>query len=186
MTDVSYLGAGSAEWINWCRAMLALRKTDVENLYELVAAKRGARLKWKTADGEGLTFTKYIGHSKRPDTICWTEMTIADAEELKAGQGKTVDDVLKHVPQNALVAKDDLKKVCQHNGIGKHLVNDLINELVEDELLFEHRIPRKEVKPKVLLGRNQFSIDPALTLDAYQQDSQGHYHIPALPKPKSL
>jgi RecA-family ATPase len=76
MTDVSYLGAGSAEWINWCRAMLALRKTDVENLYELIAAKRGARLKWKTADGESLTFTKYIGHSRRPDTICWNEMTI--------------------------------------------------------------------------------------------------------------
>ena len=52
MTDVSYLGAGSAEWINFCRGMLALRKTDIENVYELIAAKRGARLIGKLRMGK--------------------------------------------------------------------------------------------------------------------------------------
>lgn len=75
-----YLGAGSAEWSNWSRAIIALNKTDVDNLYELIAAKRGARLKWRTADGESLTMKRYIGHSKRPDTICWVEMAIADSQ----------------------------------------------------------------------------------------------------------
>jgi hypothetical protein len=178
MTDVSYLGAGSAEWINWCRAMLALRKTDVENLYELIAAKRGARLKWRTADGEGLSFTRYIGHSKRADTICWMEMAIGDAEELRANNGKTTQDVLKHVPQDALIAKDDLKKICVQNGIGKNRTNDLINELIEDDQLFESPVPRSGKRPKVLLSRKLVTLNPSLMLDAYVQNSQGHY-IPA-------
>jgi RecA-family ATPase len=178
MTDVSYLGAGSAEWINWCRAMLALRKTDVENLYELIAAKRGARLKWKTADGEGLSFKKYIGHSKRPDTICWHEMAFGEAEEMKANSGKTAEAVLKHVPQNALIAKDDLIEICQRDGIGKHLAPKLIDELLSDKTLFEHRIPRANVKPKVVYSREAITL-PSLSLDAYQQNSQGHYIIPA-------
>lgn len=182
MTDFTYIGAGSAEWSNWSRAIIALNKTDVDNLYELIAAKRGARLKWKTADGEGLTMKRYIGHCKRPDTICWIEMAIAEAEELRANNGKSVDDVLKHVPKTGLMAKEDLKKVCQQNGIGKHLVIELISELVEDEQLFEYRIPRKEVKPKVMLSREQLIIDPALTLDSYTQDSQGYYHAPTILK----
>jgi RecA-family ATPase len=76
-TDFTYIGAGSAEWSNWSRAIIALNKTDVDNIYELVAAKRGTRLKWKTADGEGLSLKRYIGHCKRPDTICWIEMAIS-------------------------------------------------------------------------------------------------------------
>jgi hypothetical protein len=178
MTDFTYFGAGSAEWSNWSRAIIALNKTDVDNLYELIAAKRGARLKWRTADGEGLSMKRYIGHCKRPDTICWIEMAIAEAEELRANNGKSVDDVLKHVAKTGLIAKEDLKKVCQQNGIGKHLVIELISDLVEDEQLFEYRIPRKEVKPKVMLSREQLIVDPGLTLDSYTQDSQGYYHAP--------
>jgi RecA-family ATPase len=182
MTDVSYLGAGSAEWINWCRAMLALRKTDVDNLYELIAAKRGSRLKWKSADGENLTFTKYIGHSRRPDTICWNEMAIADAEELRANNGKQAEDVLKHVPQEDLIAKDQLIEACQIQGIGKHLAQKLIAELLTAEKLHEYQVPRKGVKAKVLLGREKLSLSPSLYLDAYRQNSHGYYITPA-PEP---
>jgi hypothetical protein len=186
MTDVSYLGAGSAEWINWSRAMLALRETDVDNLYELIAAKRGARLRWKTADGEGLAFTKYIGHSKRPDTIYWTEMTIADAEELKAGQGKTAQDVMKHVPQTALIAKDDLIKICRQTGMGKNLTLDFITELLEDDQLFEHLADRPNKRAKVLLGRSPSTTQ--LSLDAYSRNSEGHYiKLPVIDlKPKAV
>ena len=180
MTDVSYLGAGSAEWINWCRCMLALRKTDVENLYELIAAKRGARLKWRMADGEGLTFTKYIGHTKRPDTICWMEMAIADAEELRANNGKSAGDVLKNVPQGALIAKDDLIEACQRGGIGKHKSPKLINDLMGAKKLFEVLVPRSNVKPKVLLSREPVVVNPEILLDAYVQNSQGHYLAPAI------
>ena len=179
MTDVSYLGAGSAEWINWSRAMLALRKTDVENLYELVAAKRGARLKWKTADGLSLAFKKYIGHSKRPDTICWIEMAVGDAEQLRANNGKNTDAVLKHVPQDELIAKEDLMAICQQNGIGKNLVPKLIRELLNDKMLFEHEVPRTGTRPKILLSRKQVTLPTTLQFESYVQNSQGHYLIPA-------
>ena len=183
MTDFTYLGAGSAEWSNWSRAILALKKTDVDNLYELIAAKRGARLRWKTADGESLTMKRYIGHCKRPDTICWVEMAIADAEELKANNGKSVEDVMKHVPQSGLVEKKHLKSTCQQTRIGKHLVTDLIDELVEDHRLYVYLIPRKGMKPAVLLSRIQMEINKSLTLDAYEQDSNGFYHLPPTKEP---
>jgi energy-coupling factor transporter ATP-binding protein EcfA2 len=176
-TDPTYLGAGSAEWINSCRAMLALRKTEVDNLYELIAAKRGDRLKWRTADGESLSFTKYIGHCKRPDTICWIEMAIAEAEELRANNGKSTEDVLKHVPQDHLIAKDALFKMCSQNGVGKHKTAELLNELIEEDQLFEVPVPRAGKKPKVLLSRQSVTLDPALTLDSLRQNSQGHYII---------
>ena len=179
LTDFTYMGAGSAEWSNWSRAIIGLKKTDVDNLYELIAAKRGARLKWKTADGEGLTMKRYIGHSKRPDTICWVEMAIADAEELRANKGKGVEDVLKHVPQSDLIAKDDLIKICRKNGIGRDLVTELINELLEDNQMFEVLVPRPNKRPKVLLSRKAVTLNPALVLDAVVLNSQGHYVIPA-------
>jgi len=188
ITDPAYLGAGSAEWANWSRAVLALRKTDVANLYELVCGKRGEKLKWRAADGEALTFTKYIGHCKRPDTICWIGMAIAEAEELKAGNGKTTEDVLKHVPQNNLIAKDDLIKICRQNGMGKNLVADFINDLLNDDQLFEHAATRPGKRPKVLLSRSPATLPNPLPLDAYTRNSEGHYFEPTLtePAPKTL
>jgi hypothetical protein len=184
MTDFTYMGAGSAEWSNWSRAIIALNKTDVDNLYELIAAKRGARLRWKTADGESLSMKRYIGHCKRPDTICWVEMAIADAEELRANNGKGAEDVLKHVPQVDLIAKDDLVKICRQTGIGKNLAIELINELLDDDQLFEVPVPRAGKRPKVLLSRKPVNLNPALVLDTTVQNSQGHYVIPELKEAK--
>jgi hypothetical protein len=181
LTDFTYMGAGSAEWANWSRAILGLNKLQVGNLYELVAAKRGSRLRWKTADGEGLTMKRYIAHSKRPDTICWVEMAFAEAEELKANNGKSGDDVMKHVPQHLLIGKSELIKLCGQNGIGKHLADGLIKELVEDELLYEVKVARTGTKPKVLISRQPVAVKSGVQLDAFVQNSQGHYSIPAEP-----
>lgn len=174
-TDFSYFGAGSAEWSNWSRAIVALNKTDVENLYELIAAKRGARLRWRTADEETLTLKKYIGHCKRPDTICWIEMAVADAEELRAGVAKSAENVLKHVPQVGLIAKDDLIETCRRNGIGKNRVPKLIEELIADEDLFEHRATREGKVPKILLGREPQAEGELPRLDEYQRSISGYY-----------
>jgi hypothetical protein len=184
MTDFTYLGAGSAEWSNWSRAVIALNKTDVDNRYELIAAKRGMRLEWRTADGESMTQKRYIGHCKRPDTICWVEMAIADAEELRANNGKTIEDVLKHVPQHLSIAKDDLVKVCRQNGIGKNLTSELIDELLNDDQLYEVLVPRMGKRPRVLISREPVTLKPGLMLDVLVQNSQGHYTIPASQEPK--
>jgi len=108
-------------------------------------------------------------------------MAIADAEELRANNGKNAEAVLKHVPQDALIGKDDLIEICQRKGIGKHLSPKLIAQLLEDGTLTEYRVPRPNVKPKVLLGRQKLNLNPNLSLDAYAQNSQGHYIIPQNP-----
>jgi hypothetical protein len=97
-----------------------------------------------------------------------------------ANNGKGVEDVLKHVPQSGLVEKKQLKSTCQQTGIGKHLFGELVEELVEDDRLIEHLIPRKGMKPAVLLGRRQMEINKTMTLDAYEQDSNGFYHFPTI------
>jgi len=181
--DPAYLGAGSAEWANWARAVLALRKTDVENLFELIAAKRGTRLKWKSADGESLAFKRYIGYCKRPDTICWVEMAIADAEELKANNGKNAADVLKHVPAVGLIAKDDLISQCRKHGLSRNMTVELLNQILADDQLFEVPVPRPGKRPKVLLSREPVTLSPNLILDALTQNSQGHYILPAPTEP---
>ena len=181
MTDMTYLGAGSAEWSNWCRAIITLNQTDVPILYELIASKRGHRLKWKEADGQSPTRKRYIGHCKRPDTICWVEMAIADAEELRANSGKTGEDVMKHVPPQHFIGKTELIKACGQGGIGKHLADDLIKDLVENERLYEVAVPRAATKPKTLISRQPVTLRAGLKLDGLIQSSQGHYVMPAEP-----
>ena len=180
ITDPAYLGAGSAEWANWSRAVLALRKTDVTNLYELVCGKRGDKLRWKAPDGQSLTFTRYIGHSKRPGTICWMEMAVAEAEELKAGNGKTGEDVMKYVPQKGLISKDILIKTCRQNAIGRNTIIELLNELLENDQIFEHSASRIGKRPKVLISRSPATRTTMLALDAYVRNSEGFYFEPAL------
>jgi uncharacterized membrane protein len=71
--ELAYLGAGSAEWCNAARAVLALRPTAADGIFELRAAKRGGRLGWVDATGARTT-VRYIGHDKRPGVIAWREV----------------------------------------------------------------------------------------------------------------
>lgn len=44
----AYVGTGSAEWANASRAVVSVSPTEIPGVVELIAAKRGGRLKWKT------------------------------------------------------------------------------------------------------------------------------------------
>ena len=146
-------------------------------LYALVAAKRGARLKWREADGEALSFSRYIGHCKRPDTICWIEMAIAEAEEMQANQSKGRADVLKLVPQDALIAKDDLIETCRQNSIGRNRAMALVNKMIEDKVLFEHCLNRAGKRAKVCLARVAKAEGVELNADDFITTSRGYYII---------
>lgn len=80
-SQMAYAGAGSAEWANWARGFLAMRATSDRGVFQLVAAKRGARLRWRESDGETLSFRKHIKHSRNEGEICWHELT---SEEVAA------------------------------------------------------------------------------------------------------
>jgi hypothetical protein len=83
--DYAYLGAGSAEWINPARAALALRSLGSDSVFELRAAKRGKRLRWRDAEGEP-TMRQYIAHHDEPGVICWRPATPGEVEELLQGE----------------------------------------------------------------------------------------------------
>lgn len=84
--DYAYLGAGSAEWINPARAALAIRSIGSESVFELRAAKRGKRLRWKYADGAATT-VRHIAHHGAPGVICWREATAEEVAAVTGGDG---------------------------------------------------------------------------------------------------
>lgn len=69
--DSAYAGSGSAEWTNWPRAILSIRSLSDDAVFELRAAKRGSRLRWKD-DQDKPTLVKAISHCE--DMICWREL----------------------------------------------------------------------------------------------------------------
>ncbi len=91
-SDFAYVGAGSAEWINPCRAALAIRSIGSSDVFELIASKRGKRLGWKDLTGK-LTDKQYIAHHGGEGVICWREATpeeVAEVEGGGSGKGRPV------------------------------------------------------------------------------------------------
>jgi hypothetical protein len=106
--DFLYSGAGSIEWTNWSRALLALALLD-DGLFQLHAAKRGARLGWKDEEG-GKSMSKYLAHSNEAGAIYWREPEpdeVAEAtEKTKKGRPKDYDesDLLPLLPAEGLTS----------------------------------------------------------------------------------
>lgn len=86
-TDFAYLGAGSAEWANWARAVITIQRSDIPGIFFLTAAKRGGRLGWKDSEGKPAT-ERFIAHAREDDRIYWREPDIAETREInrKAAQ----------------------------------------------------------------------------------------------------
>ncbi len=94
--DFAYLGSGSAEWANASRSVIALRSIGSHTVYQLMAAKRGGRLRWHDPDGNPVT-ERWIAHHREPGVICWRDADpyeIEDAQqeamERSKGRGKAV------------------------------------------------------------------------------------------------
>jgi hypothetical protein len=80
--DFAYLGAGSAEFANWARAVLAIRSMGSHDVFQLVAGKRGKRIGWEDEeDGSPIT-SRYIKHGS--EGLCWLDATQADIEAAKS------------------------------------------------------------------------------------------------------
>jgi len=77
-TDLgAYLGAGSAEWCNWARAVVALQPVAKTRIYRLSAPKRGARLRWRDDDDQPI-YDRFIAHARESGVICWREANEAE------------------------------------------------------------------------------------------------------------
>jgi hypothetical protein len=152
--DFAYLGSGSIEWANWARGVLALRSVGSHSIFEMRVGKRGARLRWKEADGKTPAYARFIAHSKEAGVICWR-----DAEEGKipreSSQKKvfTKEDLMPHVPTKKAIRKDELKSKCNSAGLAQNRFNGMITELVEEGKLFEWHRNRKGTNAEKLIAR---------------------------------
>ena len=135
--DLAYAGSGSAEWANWARAVLVIEPTEVRNVYNLHAAKRGTHLKWEDGAGNRVT-RKTIAHSLKPDEIYWRSATEHEEglldQPVAASQG---DQVLPLIPSGGRIEKKDLELSVQKKlGIGKKAANAVIDQLIKDRKAF--------------------------------------------------
>ena len=163
--DFAYAGSGSAEWANWSRAVLAIRSMGSHRVFELMAAKRGVRLDWRTSDGISKTCQKFITHAVETAGICWRE---AGAEEVEAATthtmraGKTRADLMALVPQGRPIAKSELLERCAERGIGVNRARQLIASLVEKGTdLYDWVRPQPRSRPAPYLGRVPQPLDAA-------------------------
>lgn len=152
--DFAYLGSGSIEWAGWARCVIALRSVGSHSVFELWAAKRGARLRWKAADGKTATYMKLIAHAKEEGAIYWREPDPEEVpEEPTARRAPNKGDVLAHVPMEQPIAKCELRGKANAAGIALNRINPLIEELIHDRSLFQWQERRKGTNPLILLAR---------------------------------
>jgi hypothetical protein len=140
-SDFAYLGAGSAEWSNWPRAILAVRSLGSHDIYELRAGKRGGRLRWHDENGERI-YSKLIAHAKR-DGFCWREATHAELELERGGSSElrvrrykpSLDEFMTlfpasfpNEPREALLSADQIKNAFHERGWHKDFYKGLCDE----------------------------------------------------------
>lgn len=153
----AYLGAGSIEWANWARAVLALRATTSPGVFELHAGKRGGRLRWVAEDGETRVFSKYIAQAKGDGEICWRPATTEEIEGTAANGKKlgTSEDgkVLSLIPPMESILKDTLIQRCAIQRIGRDKTNKILKRLIEQGRIEERNVPRERKRPEVHIVR---------------------------------
>jgi hypothetical protein len=167
--DFAYLGSGSAEWANHARAVLALRSVGSHEVFELQAAKRGVRLRWKEQDGVTPSYTKLIAHSKQPGVICWGA---ADEEDLPPPATKrqpTMEDLLAHVPHEGKIPKEILRNKANGAGIALNKINPLINQAVEAGRICEWKEKRSGTNPRKSYSRSPQPSTTSPDLDTHAE-----------------
>lgn len=195
--DFAYLGSGSAEWANWARAVLAIRNLGSRSVYELVAGKRGGRLRWVEEDNVTRTFSKYIAHDKEHGHICWRHATGEELDEVKADatgtrSGVSVEvKVLSKVPPVGSISKNELIRLCKRDGVGDRKARETIDGLVGRAQLHEWGLPRQNARPEMQIGRQPhvdaseptISAPPSLPSSLQQENDKVGVGEPAVVDP---
>jgi len=142
--DYAYLGAGSAEWVNPARAALAIRSIGSDTVFELRAAKRGVRMRWKDNDGNSTTL-RHIAHHGEPGVICWRDATPEEIEEVsssgksrrprKCPLSEVVHAIKTHDQQNQAFLKAIVSRrlECSANSVQNAVLAGVAEGLIDDE-----------------------------------------------------
>jgi AAA domain len=132
VSETAYMGSGTGELANWPRAILSIRALKAHGVFELVAGKRGSRLRWKDAEGK-TTCRRNIAHST-DGLIYWRE---ADANEVPAKPGKKqkhfVEDILRFLGDKHLGAVEWQELCKKEKGVSNGTFYDLKTEAEESK-----------------------------------------------------
>lgn len=141
MGDLAYLGAGSAEWANWPRAILAIEKTENPEIFRLHAAKRGRRLGWRDNVGSP-TYARYIAHALEEGQIYWREPPQEEIDQIPAKRSRSTanpvdrDKIIRKA--NPPIGKTELREwVRSHFGVGRARAGDHVKMCLEAGTLRE-------------------------------------------------
>lgn len=126
--DYAYLGAGSAEWANVCRGVLALRGTDDPKVFEFRAAKRGFRLRWTEGDVEGApaTTVRHIAYDRQTGVICWHP---ASADQIPVSKPDTRQLIVDAIAGGARTVTDIHKATKK----AKSTISEALNRMLQDQ-----------------------------------------------------
>jgi hypothetical protein len=160
-SDYAYLGAGSAEFANWARAVLAILPSKIEGVFELRAGKRGGRLGWTNSNGVK-TCKRYIAHSSEPgEPFFWRDATPEEVALLpvdRQGQaGRPVVDIKPLLNPaadlcTALILQSDFEaRIKAAFGVGRDTARAIIKKLVEDKTLHKFKTDKNYIEPSKLL-----------------------------------
>jgi hypothetical protein len=153
VAETAYLGSGTGELANWPRAILSIRALKTEGVFELVAGKRGRRLRWKDAEGK-TTCRRNIVHST-DGLIYWREAQAEEIESQKAKPSKY--DVQKLMVVGQEMAKESLISKANDDAnpkkIGVNKAKGFIAELIDDGIFKVIEKPRPRTNPAIYLER---------------------------------
>jgi len=140
--DYAYAATGSVEWGNWARAVLVIRSIGSYTEFELVAAKRGGRLRWTDDMNEPIQ-TKYIRQDGRPGVIFWHQYIPEDQSRLGRPRQYVPEDLLQLLPADGLTATEWLKEAKKEHGIAERQFYNLKKRLVDNEQVVQVKLSKK-------------------------------------------
>ncbi len=144
-SDLAYLGAGSAEWANWARAVVALRGSGTTGILKLTLGKRGGRAGWRNDAGEPV-YSTLIGHATEPGCIYWRNAEQSEVEEKpKTGAPKrfTPELLLEILGNQELSTKEWRAAAADQHGMSRTIFFELKNSLQEKKKVFESPLDKK-------------------------------------------
>lgn len=150
--DFAYLGAGTAELANWARAVIAIRSLGSHTIFVVELGKRGRRAGVVDENGEPL-YRFYIKHAQHG--IWWEPASDDDFVAKGKPPAKTADDLYRLLPVTGDISQGRLFESARVAGIGKHLVRDLVDELIEQKRAFIWVKPRPGTRPARSYSRQE-------------------------------
>lgn len=130
--DYAYLGAGSAEFANWARGVIALRSIGSDTVFQLLAPKRGRRLGWVDDRGQP-TVVRHIAYHREPGVICWREPDAAEMIDLHGDGRPTIRDVVDALEGGQAWQKDLVAAMIEKTDLKRAKVYELIAEAVRND-----------------------------------------------------